>query len=455
MPPHDENLEMALIGSLLVESERIIDVMSILQPVCFYDNRLSKVYEVMLKMYSNDEPIDLLTVRQKYNEPLLLAQCTSVVASVVNISEYALLIKEMYIKRKVITEASNISAKAYTGDIDECITDLTKLTENVVDGMYQSDGIVTFNDSCDDMITDLHDKIKKNRSGEATGIPSGFDDLDRYTGGFQDTDLIILAARPAMGKTSVVINWGKNSAKKGYKTVIFSLEMSELQLTQKLACGEADISPTKVKRGSVSDAELEQLTAFTNEIKTIPLLIDDDAGATIEKISAKMRQLSAKNGVDLILIDYLQLIGSTAKHGNREQEVSYISRSLKRLAKDCHVPIIALSQLNRGVMNTANKKPQLSDLRESGAIEQDADIVMFVHRDGYYDKDLPQDEGVIIVSKHRGGGCGEIKFKHNEPMTKFYSWLSESDENKREIPIELTLTETTNANEKFEDEAPF
>ncbi|MGM9871212.1 MAG: replicative DNA helicase [Muribaculaceae bacterium] len=438
--PRDLELEQAVLGALMLEKDAYVRVCDILRAESFYEPSHQKIYEAIQTLGARQMPIDMLTVTEqlRLNDtlgdvggPVYISELTSRVASAANVEFHSRIIAQKYLARELISFASNIEGKAYdeSNDVDDLLQEAEgKLFEisqrNVKKDVTQIDPVI--NDAIHAM------QVAQNRASGLSGLESGFHELDKITSGWQNSDLIIIAARPAMGKTAFVLSMAKNMAV-NYNTplAIFSLEMSNLQLVNRMISNVAEIGGSKIKSGDLSQLEWQQLFARIKNLTGAPLYIDDTPSLSIFELRTKARRLVREHQVGIIIIDYLQLMNASGmKFGSREQEVSMISRSLKQLAKELNIPIIALSQLNRSVENrTDGKRPQLSDLRESGAIEQDADIVCFIHRPEYYTRSGQDAEGndirglaEFIIAKHRSGSVGEVKMRFRAEFARFENW---------------------------------
>lgn len=438
LPPQAIDMEEAVLGALMLEKDALTTVVDILSPNSFYKDAHSLVYEAILDLFNAGEPIDLLTVvnQLRKNGSLELAggvifitELTSKVSSASNIEYHARIITEQAMKRDMIKISSEIQKEAFedTTDVFELLDkmeqSLFEISENNIKKNY-----VDMRSIMREAIIEL--ESKKGQKDGLTGVPSGFTALDRVTSGWQKSDLVIIAARPAMGKTAFVLSVLRNAAVDHDRPVaIFSLEMSSIQLVNRLISSEAELDSDKIKKGNLADYEWQQLIHKTGKLTSAPFFVDDTPALSILELRAKCRRLKAQNDIQLIVIDYLQLMSGDSKGGNggnREQEISSISRALKKIAKELSVPVIALSQLSRAVETRGgDKRPQLSDLRESGAIEQDADIVIFLYRPEYYgiteDEDGNNTAGVgeVIIAKHRNGSLENVKLRFIGKYTKF------------------------------------
>lgn len=458
LQPRDTELEEAVLGALMLEKDAYTTVCDILKPDSFYEPANRRIYEAIQALGASQEPIDMLTVTEQLRlmgtldevgGPMYISELTSRVASGANIEFHARIVAQKYLARELISFASAIEAKAFdeSNDVDDLLQEAEgKLFEisqrNVKKDVTQIDPVIS------QAITQIQNAA--NRASGLSGLESGYHELDKVTSGWQNSDLIIIAARPAMGKTAFVLSMAKNMAV-NYNTpiAIFSLEMSNLQLVNRLISNTCELEGEKIKSGRLSDMEWDQLMSRIKHLYSAPLYIDDTPSLSIFELRTKARRLVREHDIKMIIIDYLQLMNASGmKFGSREQEVSMISRSLKQLAKELNIPIIALSQLNRSVENrTDGKRPQLSDLRESGAIEQDADIVCFIHRPEYYLKSGIDAEGrdvrglaQFIIAKHRSGSVGDIDMRFRNKFARFENWTENSP-----IGVEATIGSRLNA----------
>lgn len=430
-------LEEAVLGAIMLDKNALTVVLDILRPESFYLDGHQAIYRAMLRLFERSQPVDLLTVTEELKKggdlqlaggPVYLVELTNRIASAANIEYHARIISQKYIQRELISTSTKVINDAF-----EDTTDVFQLLDDAEQGLF---AIAQQNMSRGyDSMSSLAVKVRKqldelkNREDGLTGVPTGFTELDRLTSGWQPSDLIILAARPGMGKTSFVLSLAKNAAAEfGKGVAIFSLEMSSVQLAQRIISMEAEISGSKMRNGQLEEYEMQQLNTALERISEAPIFIDDTPGINVFELRAKCRRLKMQHDISLVVIDYLQLMsgGGENQKGNREQEISAISRALKGLAKELHVPVIALSQLSRAVeVRGGTKRPQLSDLRESGAIEQDADIVSFIYRPEYY-QILEDEEGQslkgiaeVIIAKHRNGALKTVNLKFTAEFARF------------------------------------
>ena len=441
VPPQAKELEEAVLGAIMLEKSAFDTVIEILKAECFYGEANQRIFKAMISLQQKNLPIDLLTVVEelKFKEeldlvggPYYVSKLTNAVVSSANIDAHSRIVLQKFIQRELIRISGEIIGDAYEDSID--VFDMLDEAESKLFEITNSHLRKNF----DDINTVLVKTIRRiedmrNRDEDITGVPSGFALLDKLTYGWQPTDLIVLAARPSVGKTAFALNLARSAAlhpKKPTAVGFFSLEMSAGQLVQRILSAESEIHLEKISRGKLEEHEMQQLyKKGIDRLSKAPIFIDDTAALNIFELRAKCRRLKNKHNVGLIIIDYLQLMSGAGenRNGNREQEISRISRDLKGLAKELQVPIIALSQLSREVekRKEGNKIPQLSDLRESGAIEQDADMVMFLYRPEYYDitaNEFGEDnkgETYVKIAKHRNGSLDTIKLKALLHIQKF------------------------------------
>jgi replicative DNA helicase len=436
LPPQAVDLEEAVLGAMMLERGAVNDVIDILKADSFYKESHQRIYACIAELFANSEPIDILTVTNALRKraeldlvggPFFISQLTNRVASTANVEFYARIIVQKHILRELIRISGETLKKAYDDTTD--VFDLLDSTEN---NLFQvAEGNIRKNyDSMAVLMQKAIKEIENARKNEEglSGVPTGFHKLDAVTSGWQKSDMVVLAARPGMGKTAFVLSMARNTAVQFNKPVaVFSLEMSSVQLVNRLIASEAEIPADKLRKGNLADHEFQKLHTRIRKLSEAPLFIDDTPALSVFELRAKARRLKQQHNVELIIIDYLQLMtAGDSKGGNREQEISTISRSIKTIAKELNVPIIALSQLSRSVETRGgDKRPQLSDLRESGAIEQDADIVAFIYRPEYYGflegasgEDL-RNRGEIIIAKHRNGSLETIPLKFIGQFARF------------------------------------
>jgi replicative DNA helicase len=438
IPPQAPDLEEVVLGAMMIDKKGVDEVIDILSPDAFYKEAHKFIFESIFKLFENSEPIDLLTVSSQLKKDqkldmvggdFYLISLTQRVSSSAHIEFHARIILQKYIQRSLIKISNEIIEEAY--DETKDVFDLLDTAEAKLYEVTQGN-VKKSTESAQSLVIQAKRKIEEMSNKEGmSGIPSGFDKLDKLTSGWQPSDLIIVAARPGMGKTAFTLTMARNVAvQSNIPVAFFSLEMSSVQLITRLISSETGLSSEKLRTGKLEKHEWEQLNVKVKTLEKAPLFIDDTPSLSIFDLRAKARRLASQYGIKMIMIDYLQLMtaGGSQKGGNREQEISMISRNLKALAKELSIPVVALSQLSRAVETRGgSKRPLLSDLRESGAIEQDADIVSFIYRPEYYKIDEGDDEersptagqGEFIVAKHRNGGLENIRLKFIGHLGKF------------------------------------
>lgn len=427
--PNSLEAEQSVIGSMIMDKEAIISAMEILLKEDFYHQQYGILFEAMIELYSKGQPVDLVTLQNKLKEKDVPKEISSLefvrdlitaVPTSANVKYYANIVKDMSVKRRLIRTMEDIENECYAGKeglesiLDKTEHDVFQLLQSRQGGDYVPIRQVVMN---------ALEKIENasKQKGTVTGIPTGFIDLDYRTAGLQPSDLILIAARPSMGKTAFVLNIAQNMAFREHKSVaIFSLEMSKEQLVNRLFSLEARVDAQALRTGNMSDADWEKLVEGAGIVGDSRLIIDDTPGISISEMRSKCRKFKLEQGLDIIIIDYLQLMTGSGRSESRQQEISEISRSLKALARELKVPVVALSQLSRAVEQRPDHRPMMSDLRESGAIEQDADVVMFIYRDDYYNKDTDL-KGIseIIIAKQRNGPIGTVNLAWLPQYTKF------------------------------------
>ena len=437
LQPQAIELEKAILGALMIDNESLSDAIDSLKTEYFYAPKHQKIFEAITNLFNNTQPIDILTVSEELKRLesfdeigglSYISELTNNVASASNTEFHARIIAEKFIKRSLINISRKISADAFDDAVD--IFDLLNNAESELFTVTEG----TLRKSYDKMSSLIKGaleniEILRNKEDGLSGIASGFTNLDRVTSGWQKSDLIICAARPGMGKTALALTMARNIAINHDNPIgFFSLEMSSEQLVNRLIASEAELSASKLRKGDLADHEMVQLHEKIKQLSEAPIFIDDTPALTIFELRAKARRLVKNHSVKIIMIDYLQLMNAGGNAGNREQEISTISRSLKGIAKELNIPVIALSQVNRGVESrtgVGSKRPMLSDLRESGAIEQDADIVTFIYRPEYYkiyewdNGDDSRGQAELIIAKHRNGSLKNVRLKFIDEFAKF------------------------------------
>ena len=428
--PNDIEEEQAIIGSMLTDKDAVIAAVEVLQEQDFYreDNKI--IYSAILNLYNRAEPIDIITLKSELKSMgkfeavgglEYIVQLPDKVPTTSNVEQYIKIVEEKSMLRALIKTADELITLGYdpTQEVEQVIDTAEKKIFQVMQKKNQK-GYSSIKDILVDTFTQLEQLYNQKES--ITGVPTGFVDLDYRTSGLHNSDLILVAARPAMGKSAFALNIATNAAVRAKVPVaIFSLEMSKEQMANRILCSEAMVDSAKVRTGKIDDDEWAKLAATSGELSEAGIYIDDTPGISIMEIRAKCRKMKLEKNIGLVVIDYLQLVqGSNKKGGSREQEIAEISRSLKILAKEIDVPVIALSQLSRAPEQRIDHRPMLSDLRESGSIEQDADIVMFLYRDDYYNEDTEKKNiAEVIIAKHRSGATGTVELLWLANYTKF------------------------------------
>jgi replicative DNA helicase len=430
VPPHNLEAEASVIGSLMLDRNAIVRIADFLRPEDFYLDHHAQVYRAALNLYDRSDPIDLLTlaaeletmrVLERIGGQAFLAELQSSVPTAANVEYYGHLIEEGATKRKLITAGGRITALGFDEGTPAgtALDTAESVIFNIAEGRITQDFV-----ALKDILKNTWDQIEAIHKDQSTivGVPSGFDDLDAKTGGFQKSDLIVIAGRPGQGKTSLVLNVAQNASIQ-YKipVAIFSLEMSEQQLVTRLLCSEASVDSYRLRTGLLKDAEWPRIAQAMGALSEAPIYIDDSPSLSIMEMRTKARRLKSANNLGLLIVDYLQLMQGRNVE-NRVQEVSEISRGLKSLARELQVPIIACSQLSREPEKRIDHRPQLADLRESGAIEQDSDLVLFIYRERFYNDNIAEDKrniAEIIIAKHRNGPTGKIDLLFIDEQTKF------------------------------------
>ncbi len=430
VPPQNIEAEQSVLGAMLIKKEAITQAQELLRPDDFYREAHRIVFETMLELAGDNEAVDLVTLTEALRKKEMLEKVGGIsfitalanyVPTAANIVYHAQIVKEKSELRHLIDAATEIASAAYeaTDDVKDIMDDAEKkilaVAANQTGGAFEP---------IRNIVIDTVGRVETlyENQGGLTGISTGFRDLDRDTSGLQKSDLILVAARPSMGKTAFTLNIATYAAMHGHTVAFFSLEMSKEQLVQRMLCSEGGIDSQRLRTGQLEDADWDRLINTADRVSKASIYIDDTAGINVMDLRSKARRLKAEHGLDLIVIDYLQLMQGRARSNsdNRQQEISEISRSLKALARELDVPVVALSQLSRSVESRTVKKPMLSDLRESGSLEQDADIVMFLYREDYYDQETERKNITeVIIAKHRNGPIGTIELFFQKEFTKF------------------------------------
>lgn len=432
-PPQDIPAEESVLGSILIDPKSMIKISDLLEKEDFFSDSHGHIYAAMNELFHAHKPIDLITLSSKLGEEKIfetiggaarLAELSGTVPSSSHIFEYAQIVKKKSTLRKMMAAGDHIIGLAR--EESKAVEDLLESAEKEVFTISQTflrDKFVPIKDVLSERFEVFADRHMSEEEVSG-GIPTGYAGMDKYLGGLHPGDMIVLAARPSMGKTAFALAMSLNMALKEKKTVgVFSLEMGKEQLVDRMFASRLGVDSWKMQKGKLSDEDFSRMGLVMDELGNAPIYIDDSSGSSMAELRAKARRLQMEHGLDVIVVDYLQLIssGTSAFAGNRVQEISEISRSFKQLARELHVPIVALSQLSRAVEQRPNKHPVLSDLRESGAIEQDADVVMMMYREDYYDEDTDREGLVdIFIRKHRNGPIGNVELRFDKSQMRFY-----------------------------------
>jgi len=441
VPPQNLEAESSILGGVLIENDAINSVVEIVNVDDLYRESHRKIFRAMIDLWDRNEPVDLITLSDQLKAKgeleavggsSYLAELASSVPTAANIAHYARIVREKSILRRLVQASTEIATRGLEekGNVEAFLDDAERVIFDISERRITSSFVMV-----GDVVKDSIKKVEQlyERKEMITGVPSGYHDLDQMTAGLQPSDLIIVAGRPSMGKTAFALNIGANAAFKGIGVAVFSLEMSMEQLVLRMLCSEAHVDHSRIRTGYLRESEFPALVMAAGRLGDTPVSIDDTPAISVLEVRAKTRRLvrDRSRKIGLVVVDYLQLMRGMGGATNREQEISEISRSLKALAKELAVPVIAISQLNRRVEDRGDKRPMMSDLRESGAIEQDADVIMFIYRDEVYHPDSEETKGIaeIIVGKHRNGPVGTVKLTFQKEFTRFddYSGRDEDD----------------------------
>lgn len=429
--PHSKEAEEAVLGAVLINPDAFFEVAAFLRADDFFILRNGWIWEAMQRLHGRGEVIEYLTVIEELRAqerledvggPAYLTYLLSNTATSIHAEAYGHIVERAAIRRRMLAAANDIAQLAYQEDVDinEVIDRAESILFTVTDSQLKKDTL-----PIQYVISDYYDRVEElyTQRAEPMGIPSGFVDLDALLGGFQKSDLIILAARPGMGKTSLMLNIAMHAARSKARVAIFSLEMSNEQLVQRLISTETGVDSQKLRLGNLDEHEWNLFVEATNSLSSLRMFLDDTPGLSVLQLRTKCRRLYREHGLDLVIVDYLQLMSGNIGNrisDNRVQEISYISRGLKELARELNIPIIAGAQLSRAVEQRQDKRPQLSDLRESGALEQDADVVIFIYRDDMYNEASERpNEADLLVAKHRNGPTGSVALYFRRELTQF------------------------------------
>lgn len=433
-PPHSLEAEKTVLGALLLDPEAIIKVSDFLKPEDFYDPTYKTIFGAIYQLYNNHEPIDFITVSNKLADnnaiqqiggSAFLADLASSVPTSSHIYQYGQIVKAKSLHRSVIEAGRRIVGLGYEVDmpVPELLDSVERTVFNITN-VFMKDKFVHIKNVLDERYEKFAELHASEDGGGVKGVPTGFQGLDSKLSGLQPSDLVILAARPSMGKTALALNIAVNAAIRHRKTVgIFSLEMSKEQLVDRLFASMLGVDSWKLQRGKLDDSDFQNMGPIMDDLAKANIFIDDSSASSLTEFRTKARRLQMEHGLDMLIIDYLQLMstGNNSYAGNRVQEISEISRSIKQIARELRVPVLALSQLSRAVESRPDKQPQLSDLRESGSIEQDADVVMMLYRDEYYNEDTDR-AGIcdVFIKKHRNGPVGRVELMFKKEQMRFY-----------------------------------
>jgi replicative DNA helicase len=440
VPPQNLEAESSVLGGILLENDAINVVLEVLRPEDFYRESHRKIFRAMIELLDRNEPVDLITLSdflkgrselEAVGGTSYLASLADFVPTAANISYYARIVREKAILRSLIGAATEIATRGYEeqGNVEEFLDTAEKVIFDISEKKIKASFV-----SVGDMIKDTLKTVEKlyERKEMVTGVPTGYEDLDRLTAGLQPADLIIVAGRPGMGKTAFALNIATNAAYTGVGAAVFSLEMAKEQLVLRMLCSEAHVNSSKVRSGYLGERDFPQLAKAAGRLHEAPIYIDDTPAISVLELRAKARRLvrDRSKKIGLIVVDYLQLMRGMGAANNREQEISEISRSLKALAKELNVPVMALSQLNRRVEDRGDRRPMMSALRESSAIEQDADVIMFIYRDEVYNKSDESKKGLaeVIVAKQRNGPIDTINLTFLSEFTRFENYTGRDDD---------------------------
>lgn len=430
IPPHNEEAERSILGASMLSKDALLDIMDIVKPRDFYSEMHKEIFTVIRDLYSRSTPVDTLTVSEELKKRnslemvggrAYIASLSSGVPSTANAAQYAKIVAEKAVLRRLITTSSDIIEEAYKEAMDaDVVLDYAERGIFEIAQAKQSKDVAALKDVLIRNIEIIDEASKLD--GNVIGVPTGFRDLDKMTSGLQRSDLVIVAARPAMGKTAFALNVAQQAAIKGKASVlIFSMEMSKEQLGQRLLSMESRVETQKLKTGDLNRKDWDDINIALDVLSEASIFIDDTPGISIMEIKNKCRRIKAEHGLDLVVLDYLQLMSFEGRAESRQQEISALSRNLKLIAREMDCPVIVLSQLSRAPEQRQDHRPQLSDLRESGSIEQDADIVLFLYRDDYYEKENSEKPGVceVIIAKQRSGPTGTVELMWLEKYTRF------------------------------------
>ena len=434
--PQARELEEAVIGAILIEKTALDTASEILSPEMFYDRTNELIFTAICDLKAKNEPVDMLTIVAKLRNSGTLevvggvthiAELSQKVISTAHLEHHCRIIQQKYIGRKSIEYMNEAINQCFdeTYDIDDVISEISLKIEKLQETAFGKVDTKQLRDVMRESVTQMYERAQNYEKGQQTGINTGIADLNRIMGGWQKSNLIIIAGRPSMGKTAIALHFAKSAARSGIPVVIFELEMTDVKLTDRLLLSESSVDPNAYKVGRLTNEDVRGIDVAVGRLYDYKIQIDSNPVVSMDYIRNRSRLLKKQGKCEMIVIDYLQLIDEPgSKNSNREQVVAQISRKAKLMAKELNVPVILLAQLSREVEKRGCKRPVLSDLRESGAIEQDADLVIFIYREEYYNSNAEKGKGTLIISKYRDGFCGDVDFSYNESMTKIFDYDS-------------------------------
>jgi replicative DNA helicase len=437
VPPHNDDAERSLLGAVMLDNDILDAILSRISPEDFFRERHRHIFRAMKALYDRDETIDVVTLGdylaaeeklESVGGPGFLTRLSNEVPSAANANQYVEIVRNKSTLRQFISTTHSLVEEGYS-DVPDVDSFLDRAEREIFS--ITQEGVTNEYEEIREVIKGAYEQLESlyETTEKVTGVPSGFVDLDEITAGWQDSDLIIVAARPGMGKTTLALNMASHvTVHEGFSAAVFSLEMSSQQLAMRLLCSEGRVDQKRVRQGTMDDQAWTRLVEAAGDLKEADLFLDDTPALSIMEFRSKCRRLKAEQDIDIVFIDYLQLMTASGDHDLREQEISEISRSLKGIAKELSIPVISLAQLNRGVEKRQDKRPRLRDLRESGAIEQDADVICFIYRDEVYNEET-EDKGIaeVIVRKHRNGPIGDVRLRFFPHHTRFENLAEEHD----------------------------
>ncbi len=437
VPPHNDDAERSLLGAVMLDNNILDSILSRISPDDFFRERHRHIFRAMISLYNRDETIDVITLGdylaaeeklESAGGPGFLTRLSNEVPSAANANQYVEIVRNKATLRQFISTTHSLVEEGYS-DVPDIDSFLDRAEREIFS--ITQDGVTNEYEELRDVIKGAYEELESlyETTEQVTGVPSGFVDLDELTAGWQNSNLIIVAARPGMGKTTLALNMASHVAvRENLSAAFFSLEMSSRELAMRLLCSEARVDQRRVREGTMDEQAWDRLVRAAGELKEANLFLDDTPALSIMEFRSKCRRLKAEEDIGIVFIDYLQLMKAGGDHDLREQEISKISRSLKGIAKELDIPVISLAQLNRGVEKRQDKRPRLRDLRESGAIEQDADIICFIYRDEVYNEET-EDQGIaeVIIRKNRHGPVGDVRLRFFPEHTRFENLAEEHE----------------------------